>query len=135
MGEAVARHDRMRVRMGIHAGIAEERDGDYFGNAVNKAARVEAAANGGQIIASATIRELLDGTGEVTCTDLGRYYLKDIETPVQLWQLDDAGNVRTLPPVRTKGLEIPNNLPARTTSFVGRDRVRGRQMVRRSLSD
>ena len=42
----------VRVRMGIHTGEGEERDGNYFGPAVNRAARLMAIANGGQVICS-----------------------------------------------------------------------------------
>jgi class 3 adenylate cyclase len=49
----------LRVRMGLHTGSAEMREGDYFGPAVNRAARVSGAAHGGQIVASATTADLL----------------------------------------------------------------------------
>src|SRR5436190_7107044 len=42
----------IRVRMGLHTGEAEERDGDYFGSAVNRAARLMSAAHGGQVVCS-----------------------------------------------------------------------------------
>ena len=40
------------ARMGVHTGEAEERDGDYYGTSVNRAARISAIANGGQILVS-----------------------------------------------------------------------------------
>src|SRR5262245_590740 len=43
---------RLRVRMGIHTGEAQERGGDYYGSALNRAARLMAAAHGGQVVVS-----------------------------------------------------------------------------------
>src|SRR5512141_2019012 len=43
----------LRVRMALHAGAAETRDGDYFGPSINRVARILAIAHGGQIICSA----------------------------------------------------------------------------------
>ena len=50
----------LRVRMAIHSGECEERDGDYFGPTVNRVARLEAIAHGGQVVVSGTSIELLD---------------------------------------------------------------------------
>ena len=49
----------LRVRMGLHTGEADERDGDYFGPPLNRAARLMSAAHGGQILVSATTAEML----------------------------------------------------------------------------
>ena len=57
------------VRMGIHTGTTDERDGDYFGPTMNRAARLMAAGHGGQILLSAATAQLLDTT---ELTDLGR---------------------------------------------------------------
>ena len=56
--------DRLQFRATIHAGIAEERGGDYFGAAVNRTARLMAAARGGQIVVSDAVQALLAGTAE-----------------------------------------------------------------------
>src|SRR5262245_58767181 len=62
------------VRMGIHTGPAEARDGDYYGTAVNRAARLMSAAHGGQVIVSLTTEELLRDTGDsVEMLDLGEH--------------------------------------------------------------
>ena len=68
----------VRVRMGIHTGTADERDGDYFGPTLNRAARLMAAGHGGQILVSAATAQLLD-TDELT--DLGEQRLKDLAIP------------------------------------------------------
>src|SRR5690242_11016235 len=58
-GEPWGDTGRLRVRMGIHTGAAETRDGDYYGTAVNRAARLMSAAHGGQVLVSLTTEELL----------------------------------------------------------------------------
>ena len=55
----VARHRTARVRMGVHTGYAELRDGDYFGTTVNRAARLMAVAHGGQVVTSLATAELV----------------------------------------------------------------------------
>src|SRR5579871_671060 len=53
--------DGLRVRMALHAGDAEERDGDFFGPPVNRVARVLATAHGGQVVVSGTVADAVDG--------------------------------------------------------------------------
>ena len=53
----------VNVRMGIHTGTADERDGDYFGATMNRAARLMAAGHGGQVLLSAATAQLLDTSG------------------------------------------------------------------------
>ena len=65
----------LRVRMGIATGEAEERDGDYFGPVLNRAARVMAAGHGGQILLAGVTAGLVDG---VELVDLGVYRLRDL---------------------------------------------------------
>ena len=59
------------VRMGLHTGVCEERDGDYFGPVVNRAARLEAAAHGGQVLISGATAELLAGHAAGRCRPEG----------------------------------------------------------------
>ena len=75
--------DTLRVRMGVHTGSAEYRDGDYFGASVNRAARVMAAAHGGQIVVSLATEELVrDLLPEpATLLDLGEHRLRDLARP------------------------------------------------------
>ena len=68
----------LRVRMGLHTGEAEERDGDYFGPAVNRAARVMAVGHGGQVLLAAVTAGLVDG---VDLVDLGEHRLRDLSGP------------------------------------------------------
>jgi predicted ATPase/class 3 adenylate cyclase len=111
----------LRVRMGVHTGPAEQRDGDYFGTAVNRAARVMSAAHGGQVLVSLTTEELLRDSGApVELVDLGEHRLRDLSTEERLFQLVVDGLTRDFPPLRTLDT-YRGNLPPQTTSFVGRE--------------
>jgi predicted ATPase/class 3 adenylate cyclase len=112
----------LRVRMGLHTGRGELGGDDYLSIDVNRAARIAAAGHGGQVLLSeATLslvrHELPDG---VTIRDLGEYRLKDLEHPLQIHELVIEGLPAEFPPLKT--LEVPSNLPAPLTSFVGRER-------------
>ncbi|MFN2462749.1 MAG: adenylate/guanylate cyclase domain-containing protein [Candidatus Dormibacteria bacterium] len=117
----VAGSDAVRVRMGLHTGAALVSDGDYYGLSVHQAARIAAAAHGGQVLVSASTAEqagggLPDGT---TFNDLGEHRLKDLERPQQLLQLCDPRIETNFPPPQT--LErVRHNLPVQASSFVGR---------------
>lgn len=112
--------DALRIRIGVHAGEAQERDGDYFGAAVNCAARLMQAAWGGQVLLSAEAASGALPSG-AALGDLGIHILKDLGSPVHLYQLCPAGSDgRDFPPPRTLSAR-PNNLPAQATPFVGRD--------------
>jgi predicted ATPase/class 3 adenylate cyclase len=103
----------LRVRMGLHTGTPTVTEEGYVGIDVHKAARICAAGHGGQVIASAETRSLVELAMEVV--DLGEHRLKDFDEPVQLFQLGDA----LFPPLKT----ISNtNLPRPASSFVGRER-------------
>ena len=102
------------VRMGIHTGEAELRDGDYYGPTLNRTARVMDAGHGGQILLSAATAELV---AELEMTDLGEHRLKGIAAAVRLFQLG-AGD---FPALRTP-LERVGNIPTELNEFVGRER-------------
>ena len=114
---------RVGVRMGVHTGEADLRDGDYFGTAVNRAARVSAAGHGGQVLVSHATEELVrDGLGaDVTLLDRGEHRLRDLSRPERLYQLSAPGLADEFPPIRSLDA-YPGNLPSQLTSFVGRDR-------------
>ena len=67
--------------MGIHSGPAELRDGDYYGTAVNRAARLMAVAHGGQIVVSLATEELVQDGRSVELVDLGEHALRDLGAP------------------------------------------------------
>ena len=107
--------------MGIHTGVVEDRDGDYFGSAVNRAARVMGVAHGGQILVSHASEELLRDAldADLGLVDLGEHRLRDLSRPERLFQLTGPGLEREFGPVRSIDA-FPGNLPLQLTSFVGR---------------
>jgi predicted ATPase/class 3 adenylate cyclase len=113
----------LAVRMAIHVGLADERDGDYFGPSVNRVARLLATAHGGQILASGTAAGLIAGirAAQVSLRDLGRHRLRDLANPEQVYQVVAVGIAEDFPPLRSVNA-LPNNLPLQLTTFVGRER-------------
>ena len=116
--------------MGLHTGPAELREGDYYGTAVNRAARLMSVAHGGQVVVSLTTEELLRDAGadDFTLLDLGEHRLRDLSRPERIFQLGGPGIAAEFPPLRSLDA-FAGNLPAQVTSFVGRDARarRGRQ--------
>jgi predicted ATPase len=107
----------LRVRMGIHTGEVDERGGDYFGPAVNRAARIMSAGHGGQVLVSTTTATLV---GAERLTDLGEHTFAGLEVPERVFQLG-AGE---FPALRALGA-VPTNLRAERSVFVGRVREMG----------
>ena len=113
----------LRVRCGLHRGLVERRDNDYFGTPVNRAARVMSAAHGGQVLVSQAV---VDEVGDrlpspVSLRDLGSVRLKDLATPEHVYQVLHPELRHDFPALRS--LEAtPNNLPQLLTSFIGRER-------------
>ena len=112
----------LRVRMGIHTGAGELRDGDYFGPALNRAARLMSVAHGGQVLVSLATEELVrdslpPGLGLV---ELGEHRLRDLSRPERVFQLRAPELIFEFPALRTLDT-LPGNLPVQITSFVGRE--------------
>jgi predicted ATPase/class 3 adenylate cyclase len=105
------------VRMALHTGEAEERDGNYFGSAVNRAARLGAVGHGGQVLLSSATRELVVNAFELR--DLGEHRLKDLAQPEHVYQLVADGLGTDFPSLRSLDLRT-TNLPAQLSTFVGR---------------
>src|SRR5438093_3692657 len=129
----------VRVRMGMHTGegrpATADAGADYIGIDVNRAARVAAAGNGGQVLltdATATLArpELGDG---VSFRDLGEFRLKDLANPEHLYQLVISGCAADFPPLRTLD-QTATFLPAQPSSFVGRAReiAEGQRLLEKS---
>ena len=123
---AFAGHDwpagrRLTVRMGLHTGLGTLGGDDYVGLDVHRAARIMAAAHGGQVVLSEPTAVLVerDLPAGLTLRDLGAHRLKDLLQPETILQLDIAGLASDFPPLRTLDA-VPNNLPLQITSFVGR---------------
>lgn len=114
----------IRVRIGVHSGLCEERDSDYFGTAVNRVARLESIAHGGQVLLSGATAELVRDLlpGGCSLLDLGEHRLKDLSQPEHVFQVSAEGLESDFPPLRS--LDNPalrHNLPEQVSSFVGRD--------------
>jgi predicted ATPase/DNA-binding SARP family transcriptional activator/class 3 adenylate cyclase len=114
----------VRVRMAFHIGECEERDGDYFGPAVNRVARLTAVAHGGQVVLSQATAEVVRDhlPPGVSLRGMGTHRLKDLSRPEVVFQLDFDGLSAEFPPLRS--LDNPallNNLPEFVSSFVGRE--------------
>ena len=108
---------QLPVRMGLATGEAELRDGDYFGTVLNRAARVMAAGHGGQILLAESTAGLLSG---VDLLDLGPRRLRDVPTPVGVFQVRAPGLQIDFPALRALDTS-PGNLRPAATSFIGRD--------------
>jgi predicted ATPase/class 3 adenylate cyclase len=113
----------VRVRMGLHTGEAQISAANYVGLDVHRAARIAAAAHGGQVLLSQITTDLVENElpEGVTLRDLGEHRLKDLRQPKRLYQLLIPGLPSDFPPLKSLG-ESPNNLPVQLTSFVGRAR-------------
>jgi predicted ATPase/class 3 adenylate cyclase len=109
----------LRVRMGLHAGEALVVGDDYVGATVHVAARVAAAAHGGQVVASETCPSLAP---DELWRDLGWHRLKDVDRPQHLYEMD-TGEETSFPPLSTAD-NVPSNLPGSLDVFVGREAER-----------
>lgn len=113
----------LRVRMGLHTGEPQISADHYVGVDVHRAARIAAAAHGGQVLLSQTTFDLVENdlTADVTLRDLGEHRLKDLRRPHRLYQLVINGLPAEFPPIRSLDA-LPNNLPVPLTSFIGREK-------------
>ena len=115
---------QLRVRMALHTGDAQLRDeGNYFGAAVIRCARLRAVAHGGQVLLSGATAELVadhlpDGAALV---NLGVHRLRDLGRAERVFALGHRDLPDGVPPPRSLD-QLPNNLPIQLTSFVGRGR-------------
>ena len=123
----------LMVRMALHTGVTEERDGDYFGQPVNRVARLLAAGHGGQALLSEATCSLVRDTlpAATTLLDMGQHRLKDLARPEHIFQVLARGLLSEFPPLKTLDI-LPNNLPVQLTSFVGREKEM--EEVKRLLS-
>jgi predicted ATPase/class 3 adenylate cyclase/Tfp pilus assembly protein PilF len=113
----------LRVRMALHTGAAEERDGDYLGPPVNRVARLLSAAHGGQVLLSLPAQELVRDQLPVgtSLMDLGERHLKDLFRPERIFQLLATELPSEFPPLRTLDA-YRNNLPLQPTPLIGREK-------------
>ncbi|QBD77489.1 adenylate/guanylate cyclase domain-containing protein [Ktedonosporobacter rubrisoli] len=113
----------LRTRMALHTGEAESRGNDYFGQSLNRVARILSAGHGGQVLLSQTTVSLLHKLTlpGVSLQDLGEHRLKDIQHHEHIFQLVFNDLPSTFPPLKTLDRH-PNNLPTQLTPFVGREK-------------
>ncbi len=123
---ALAGHDwpggrPIRVRMGLHSGEPTPHEDNYIGMDVHRAARIAAAAHGGQVVLSEATRLLTAARlpAGVSARDLGFHRLKDIEAAERIYQLLAPGLREEFPPLKSLGTRA--SLPVPTTPLVGRE--------------
>jgi predicted ATPase/class 3 adenylate cyclase/DNA-binding CsgD family transcriptional regulator len=112
----------LRVRIAIHTGEAEVRDGHYFGPALYRCARMLATAHGGQTILSGATHDLVvDSLPEsVDLLELGMHRLKDLSRPERIFQLVHPDLELDYPTLKSLDTQL-TNLPIEMTSFLGRE--------------
>ncbi|HNB54928.1 MAG TPA: adenylate/guanylate cyclase domain-containing protein, partial [Anaerolineales bacterium] len=113
----------IKVRMALHTGAAQEREGDYFGPPLNRIARLLSAGHGGQTLLSGATHELVQAhlPPGATLRDMGERRLKDLIRPEHIYQVELPDLPTEFPPLKT--LEgFRTNLPAQLSSFVGREK-------------
>jgi len=124
----------LKVRMGLHTGESQERDGDYYGPEVNLAARVMGLGYGGQVLLSGITAALAknslpDGS---SLADLGEHRLKGISAPARIFQLCHPDLVTAFPPLKSLAT-FKHNLHRQLSTFIGREKELGE--VKRLLKE
>jgi predicted ATPase len=113
----------VRVRMALHTGVTDEREGEYVGPLLNRVARVLAAGHPGQVLLTEATQALgRDGLPPgVDLRDLGEHRLRDLVRPERIFQLIAPGLPAEFPPLKTLSGH-PNNLPMQPTALIGREK-------------
>jgi predicted ATPase/class 3 adenylate cyclase len=112
----------LRVRMSLHTGEPENRNGDYFGPVLNRASRLMAAAHGGQVVVSQVTEGILHDAlpASLELVDLGEHRLRDLSGAERVFQLIGPGLKSRFPVLRSVEA-VRGNLPTQVTSFLGRE--------------
>jgi predicted ATPase/class 3 adenylate cyclase/DNA-binding CsgD family transcriptional regulator len=110
------------VRMGLHTGEAVERDSNYFGTEVNRAARVMALGHGGQVLVSRTTEALV--RDRVALRPLGEHPLRGLRGRIAVFQVVAEGLASEFPVLSSVDY-FPGNVPHQLSSLVGRDGLVG----------
>jgi len=113
----------IRVRMALHTGAADQREGDYFGQPLNRVARLLSAGHGGQTLISLATQELVRDClpPNTSLLDLGERRLKDLFRSEHVFQLNTPDLPAQFSPLKTLDAKL-TNLPAQPTPFIGRER-------------
>jgi predicted ATPase/class 3 adenylate cyclase len=114
----------IKVRIGVHTGEAELRDGDYYGSAVNRCARLRGIGHGGQVLLSEATTVLVRGNlpSGVRLRDEGKHRLKDLTQPEHVFQVTVPDLSLSFPPLVSLDAR-PHNLPIHPTVLLGRERA------------
>ncbi|MCH7903691.1 MAG: tetratricopeptide repeat protein [Armatimonadetes bacterium] len=105
----------IRVRIALHRGEVEDRDGDYYGATVNRCARLRAVAHGGQVVVSQAVHACV--SGKHSFRDHGLHRLKDLLHPEHIYEL--VCSEEEFPSLRSLNA-LDHNLPIQLTAFIGR---------------
>ncbi|HEX5586918.1 MAG TPA: adenylate/guanylate cyclase domain-containing protein, partial [Acidimicrobiia bacterium] len=114
----------LRVRMGIHSGAAEIREGDYHGTTLNRASRLMSVGHGGQILVSLVTSQLIRDV-DMDLVDLGSHELRGLVEPEHVFQIVHPGLESEFAPLKSvepARRAAASNLPAPVDGFVGRAR-------------
>lgn len=126
----------LEIRVALHSGEAELREGQYHGQVLNRCARLLATCHGGQVLLTRATEQLLvdELPPSAELRDLGHHRLKDLARPEHVFELADAERPTEFPPIRS--LKPASNLPIQLTAFIGRDDELGqlRELHERSRS-
>ena len=111
----------LEIRVALHSGEAELRQGQYHGQVLNRCARLLATCHGGQVLLTSATEQLLvdELPPKIELRDLGLHRLKDLARPEHVFELVDANHPREFPPIRSQ--QPASNLPVQLTAFIGRD--------------
>ncbi len=112
----------LKVRMGVHFGIAQKRGDDYFGPALNRCARLLVLGHGGQILATPQLFEAVSAEAELAevLRPIGANPLDDPERDVAIYQVVRDGLEQGFPPLRNPNV-VSNNLPHAQNALIGRE--------------
>lgn len=111
----------LEIRVALHSGEAELRQGQYHGQVLNRCARLLATCHGGQVLLTSATEQLLvdELPPSAELRDLGLHRLKDLARPEHVFELVDAAHPKSFPPIRSQ--PPVTNLPIQLTAFIGRD--------------
>jgi TolB-like protein/class 3 adenylate cyclase/Tfp pilus assembly protein PilF len=105
---------KLRVRMALHSGAVEVRDGDYFGAPLNRVARLLAAGHGGQTLLSEATHDLCRDHMPplVTAKALGAHGLKDLGRPESVFQVCHPDLPQSFPPLKSQAAPASKETPS-----------------------
>ena len=118
---------QISTRMGLHVGRAHEREGNYFGPPVNRAARLMSIAGAQHLLISGSVEELLRGVApdRFELHDLGSLRLKDVVEPVRVFSVETE-YIKRCDEMTSRERPSHDTLPVTLTELVGRDDERER---------